>query len=84
MLFVSGCVFYFLPFVFSLSKRWKIDAYIGELSYPMYISHILILTLINTLNIPKFGGLGLCLSALAVLFSIVLNELVAKRVEKLR
>lgn len=73
-----------LPFIFSLSKKWKMDAYIGELSYPMYISHILILTLINTLDIPRWGGLGLCLSLLTILFSIVLNELVAKRVEKLR
>lgn len=35
-----------LPFVFILTKNWKNDSYIGELSYPIYISHMLVLTLL--------------------------------------
>jgi peptidoglycan/LPS O-acetylase OafA/YrhL len=37
-----GAFFIALPFIFMLTKRWKFDRYIGELSYPVYISHMLI------------------------------------------
>ena len=73
-----------LPFVFILTKNWKRDSYIGELSYPIYISHMLILTLIIGRKIPVIGGLGLTLAVLTILFSVILNELVAKKIEKLR
>lgn len=32
-----------LPFIFHATKRWKWDRLIGELSYPLYISHLLVL-----------------------------------------
>lgn len=73
-----------LPFIFILTKNWKNDKYIGELSYPIYISHIFVLICIHTLKIPIIGGLGLTLTILTVLFSIVLNELVAKKIETIR
>ena len=73
-----------LPFIFILTKNWKNDKYIGELSYPIYISHVFVLICINTFKIPIIGGLGLTLAILTVLFSIVLNELVAKKIETIR
>lgn len=74
-----------LPFVFILTKNWKKDAYIGELSYPIYISHILIFTVIKAFNIPIAGsGLGITLAILTIGFSVILNNVVAKRVEKIR
>jgi peptidoglycan/LPS O-acetylase OafA/YrhL len=73
-----------LPFVFILTKNWKLDAYIGELSYPIYISHIFVLDSINALKIPMVFELGLSLVILTIMFSIVLNELVAKRIETIR
>ena len=74
-----------LPFIFILTKNWKKDAYIGELSYPIYISHILIFTVIKAFNIPIAGsGLGITLAVLTIGFSVVLNNVVAKRVEEIR
>lgn len=73
-----------LPFVFILTKTWKIDSYIGELSYPIYISHILVLTVIQALKIPIIGGVGLTLTLSTIVFSVILNELVAKKIEKIR
>lgn len=73
-----------LPFVFILTKTWKIDSYIGELSYPIYISHILVLTVIQALKIPVIGGVGLTLTLSTIVFSVILNELVAKKIEKIR
>lgn len=79
-----GGFFICLPFVFILTKKWKKDAFIGELSYPIYISHILILTLVKAFNIPIPGGLGLTVAILTIGLSLVLNEVVAKRIEKIR
>lgn len=77
----SACV----PFVFILSKKWKIDRYLGELSYPIYISHLLVQTVLILLNVEDFGiGKGLTLTVVTVLVAVVLNELVMKRMEVLR
>jgi len=38
-----------LPFIFNASKNWKWDRWIGELSYPVYISHISVLMVCRTL-----------------------------------
>ena len=74
-----------LPFIFIYTKNCKIDSYIGELSYPIYISHMFILGSISFLNIPKLaGGQGLSTTLLTIVFSIILNELVAKKIEKIR
>jgi len=74
-----------LPLVFLLTKKWKFDRYIGDLSYPVYISHILIILVITKLNISaSLGGLGVTSTIASVLFAIVLNELVQKRIEKIR
>jgi len=73
-----------LPFVFILTKNWKIDSYIGELSYPIYISHFFVLTVISVLKIPLIGGVGLILTLSTIVFSVILNEFVAKKIEKIR
>jgi peptidoglycan/LPS O-acetylase OafA/YrhL len=31
-----------VPFIFALSKGWKADRWIGELSYPVYIAHVVV------------------------------------------
>lgn len=78
-------VFICTPFVFLLSKNWKRDRYIGELSYPIYISHLLVAMGLKFLDLPEFGGGdGLALAVLTIFFSIALNELVAKKIEAFR
>ncbi|MCF8321914.1 MAG: acyltransferase [Flavobacterium sp.] len=73
-----------LSFVFRLTKNGKIDKYIGELSFPIYISHIFVFTIITHFNKPIFGSFGLSLLLWTILFSIILNEFVAKKIEKIR
>ncbi|WP_018617648.1 acyltransferase family protein [Spirosoma luteum] len=73
-----------LPFIFILTKNWERDKYIGELSYPIYISHIFILSCIVALKIPIIGGLGLTLTLMTTIISVILNELVTKKIEKVR
>lgn len=77
-------IFTALPFIFYRTKDWYIDTYIGELSYPMYISHLFVLSMITALKVPQIGGLGLTLTVATILFSILLNKLITKKVEKIR
>lgn len=43
-----------IPFVFKYSKKWSKDRYIGELSYPIYISHIFLSGRLFFLDLPIF------------------------------
>lgn len=76
--------FIVLPFVFILTKNNKKDMFIGELSYPIYITHFLFITILQPLNIPHWGGLGLKVCFLSIVSAILLNEFVGKRIEKIR
>jgi peptidoglycan/LPS O-acetylase OafA/YrhL len=86
-------LFYFifilsLPFVFILSSRNLIDRKIGELSYPVYITHILILAAIypvifNHLNLNS-NLLGPISFILAVILSLLLNKVVQEPIDKYR
>jgi peptidoglycan/LPS O-acetylase OafA/YrhL len=76
-----------IPFIFLITKTSKADRWIGEFSYPFYISHILLISL-GHLIIYKFHLPSQLLSALAFvltfLFSYLLIELVSKRIENIR
>jgi peptidoglycan/LPS O-acetylase OafA/YrhL len=81
-------LFITLPFVFILTKKWKINNYIGELSYPIYISHLLLLHCVNIVfmkyDLHKKFEFGIVSVILTVIFSVFLNEIIAKKIEKLR
>ncbi|KUJ56461.1 acyltransferase family protein [Chryseobacterium aquaticum] len=72
-----------LPFIFILSKKWKKDAVIGELSYPIYISHILVMMIMQKLSIFN-TNIGIYVVVGTIVFSFVLNEFIAKRIEFIR
>ena len=75
-----------LPFVFLATTTSKLDRWVGELSYPVYLVHFLILTLLRI--IPGTAALGFSEGAVALLLSLVaawlLNVSIANPVEKLR
>ncbi|MDH6355820.1 peptidoglycan/LPS O-acetylase OafA/YrhL [Dysgonomonas sp. PH5-45] len=71
-----------LPFIFALTKKWKFDRYIGDLSYPVYISHMLVLN--HMADIVPYSKLGMVTSFISIIFAIVLNEIVQKKIEKIR
>ena len=75
ILFVS------IPFIFLLSKNWKLDSYIGELSYPIYISHLLVL---NCMNLWVDDDTGFLKFTAIILFSVLLNELFSKPIDRYR
>jgi peptidoglycan/LPS O-acetylase OafA/YrhL len=75
-----------LPFIFELSNSSKIDARIGELSYPVYISHILVIGCMNFfLSVSgwqEYRGEMACL--FTILFSYILVRLISDPIEEIR
>lgn len=72
-----------IPFLFNQLKNNDIDKYLGELSYPMYVSHILIF---YVTQIPSISYLhnGTLIAFITIIFSILLIQFVANPIEKYR
>ncbi len=81
-LFFYGLFAMSLPYIFKLTKTWKFDRELGELSYPIYISHVFIIGIM--LQIKTWENSGFWASLFTILFSVLLNELVSKRIEIFR
>lgn len=60
---------FFIPLLFMLTKNWKYDYFIGELSYPIYLCHLLILHIAKAFDVQGDGKLVI---AISLLFSILL------------
>jgi peptidoglycan/LPS O-acetylase OafA/YrhL len=85
-----GMMFFALPFLFILQSENRWDRRIGDLSYPIYIGHLLILLALAYL-VKKYQfiePLGLTRSLLgvagAIAFAVVLNIFIAEPVENRR
>lgn len=77
-----------LPYLFLWTKNMTYDRLIGELSYPIYICHILILTIVLSFKIdnPIFiqGGVCIAVCVLSVLFGSVMNKFIEIPLDKYR
>lgn len=70
-----------IPFVFLISKRWKFDRFIGELSYPLYLSHLFIFEL-NRRVWQQYDYPTLLL--FTIIFSVLIVLLIEKPMDKWR
>lgn len=66
-----------IPFIFKLSKSSSMDRLLGDLSYPIYISHFFVI-----FYNPYFKGVNLIL--LTLLFSIVIKSTVGNLLNSIR
>jgi len=73
-----------LPFIFLLTKKSKLDRFIGELSYPIYISHMLMIQVCKYLNVPQGIAMDAAVAILSVLFAVLINKLLNDRIEQYR
>lgn len=72
-----------LPMIFALTKTSKFDRYIGDLSYPVYLSHVLIGSIILPLKISnEFWGIKTAIISLAV--SVILLYFVVRPIDAFR
>ena len=73
-----------LPFIFIYTKNSKIDRYIGELSYPIYISHWLMIELCRDLGIKKEPFFTVSVISLTIIVSLIINKLLNDKIDKYR
>ena len=67
-----------IPFLFIWSKHSRMDRYIGELAFPVYLCHVFIIGIFELLGIP---AKGLYIIIASVLFSIALMHLVIRPID---
>ena len=73
-----------MPFIFLLTKNSQLDRYIGDLSYPVYISHILIINTLVYLDISILKPSGIIVSIISILISVLINKFFATKLETYR
>lgn len=94
--YFGGFVLFFsmaIPFIFEVNKDSKLDRYVGELSYPVYILHMPILMIVSKaseiINIPSLVSeitmvLSVFLSSFFIRFLMIpLDQYRQKQVQKL-
>jgi peptidoglycan/LPS O-acetylase OafA/YrhL len=78
----------FVPVAFIFQNRHPLDAMVGDLSYPIYIGHFLIISVVahaaKTFYITEANMITAVNVAASIGFAILLNVLIAARVEKFR
>jgi peptidoglycan/LPS O-acetylase OafA/YrhL len=64
-----------LPFLFKLTKSWSIDRHIGELSYPVYLSHMMVIWLFVLMEVQEGleRSIGIILVTLILSFTLYWN-----------
>jgi peptidoglycan/LPS O-acetylase OafA/YrhL len=76
-----------MPWLFMFSKSMgSVDRWLGELSYPIYISHIFVILLLSPFlsRLSPSGHITLIVCATTVMFSVALMRFVVMPVEKFR
>lgn len=77
-----------IPLSFNSSKNSKTDRLVGDLSYPVYISHILIINIINPLIILPFSVdinfKAITVFIFTVVFSFLLIKFIQNPIDKIR
>ena len=76
-------IIFSIPVLFNFSKNLKFDNMIGELSYPVYISHILVITICSAVPF-EFLKTGWLFALITIIIAYFLNKIVAIPLEKYR
>lgn len=80
------CVVIAIPFIFELTKKSKIDRKIGNLSYIIYILHLLVISVLNILipNIKYQGYYSFLLIGITILGSLLIDIFILDKIEEVR
>jgi peptidoglycan/LPS O-acetylase OafA/YrhL len=72
-----------IPLLFNFLKKSKFDNQIGELSYPIYISHMFVLMVFSSLPVMPLK-ISYVVAFFTIVFSLLLNRFIANPVDKFR
>jgi peptidoglycan/LPS O-acetylase OafA/YrhL len=81
---VTAGAFLGLPWLFAATRTQRIDRLLGELSYPVYICHVLIIWVVGTGVFAVGRGRFLLVVALVLLAAAVLYRFVDEPIDRLR
>jgi len=77
-----------LPVIFIKFKSNKIDRWIGEFSYPIYICHVFIIIMVNVFyskyNLISHNFLSITILICTLIFSFFLIKFISEPIEKIR
>lgn len=73
-----------IPATFLLTKKSKIDRQIGELSYPIYLTHLFVLSSCNALKITNEENSGIIVLAFSLIISLLINLFISNKIERYR
>jgi len=77
------CVWVATPFLFNLSKRARLDNFLGQLSYPIYLAHVLVI--VGVRRIDTFGiDKGLVAAVATFAFATCLYVFIDRPIEPFR
>lgn len=82
-----GIVFACIPFIFLYTRNFKWDRWIGELSFPIYIGHHLIMMIVKRYfwtHVENMYWFGICTVAGSIIFAVLLWKFVVDPIEKIR
>lgn len=79
---------FFLPFAFIFQGKYRVDNWVGNLSYPIYIGHMLIFWIISYIS-EIYGYtnkvvISLSCVVISIVFAIFLNKYIGSPFERLR
>lgn len=82
-IFYFGLVSCSIPVLFNYFKNIKLDIQLGELSYPVYISHMLV-ALVLRYVVSEEWQQGWVAAFFTIILSLVLNKYISNPIEKYR
>lgn len=81
---LMGVLFLLIPKVFAKSKNNKFDRYLGELSYPIYVSHVLIIWIVELFTKTGSPSQRLLIGIASIATAILIYHLIDKKVDAFR
>lgn len=77
------CVWICTPLLFNLTRTWKVDNFVGQLSYPVYLAHIPMIEIARSLRNANVDR-GLLALVLTLAVSAALYAFIDRPIERIR
>ena len=78
-----ACVWICTPLLFNLTRASKLDNALGQLSYPIYLSHVLVIDVVRGLDLGHVDK-GLVATVVTIVLSAALYIVVDRPIERIR